>query len=104
MVGELVAQRIAEAVRTAVVADQVETDQLRLFAGILGERRQREVRSGSHDDAAVALVEPLRLRARLARRRLAAFQAPLEHAHGVGERSLVLLVLLVHPVAGRGAA
>ncbi|MNM98952.1 hypothetical protein D3C81_1114990 [compost metagenome] len=102
MVGKLVAQGVAEAVWRAVGTDQVQPDQLRLFAGIFGKGRQRQVGAGAHDDAAVALVEPLRLRALLARWRPTAFQAPLEHAHAVSDGAFGLL--LVHLVAGGGAA
>lgn len=39
VVGELVAQGVAEPVRPVVIADQVEPDQLRFLAGVLGEGR-----------------------------------------------------------------
>ncbi len=102
MVGKLVAQRIAKAVRRTVGTDQVQPDQLWLLAGILGEHRQRQVGARAHDDATVALVEPLRLRALLACRRPTAIEAPLEHAHAVGHRAFGLL--LMHLVAGCGTA
>ncbi|MNY26357.1 hypothetical protein D3C86_1602010 [compost metagenome] len=104
MVGELVAQGKTDPIRLAVVADHIETGELRFFAGIFGKRRHREVRAGAHDDAAIALVEPFRLRTDLAGRWFAALQAPSEDAHGVGHAGFDRSVLLVHLVPRRGAA
>ncbi|MNC49699.1 hypothetical protein D3C75_988970 [compost metagenome] len=104
VVGELITQCITDTVRLAVVADHIQAGQFRLLTGVLGKRRHREVRTGTHDDAAVALVEPLRLRADLLRCRFAALQPPLEHAHGVGHAGFDFTVVLVHFVPRRGAA
>ncbi|MNX96657.1 hypothetical protein D3C86_1289830 [compost metagenome] len=100
MVGELVAQRISEAIRLTVVADHIEAGELRFFTGVFGKRRHRKVCAGAHNDAAVTLVEPFRLRADLAGRWLAALQAPLEDAHGVGHAGFNCAALLVHFVPG----
>ncbi len=103
MIGELVAHRETEAIRLAIVADDIQAGHLRLFAGVFGERRQRERLPRTHDNAAVALVEPLRLHTGLPRRRFATLHAPFENAHGVGHRRFIA-GLLVHLVARRSAA
>ena len=58
------------------------------------------------DNGAIALVEPFRLHARLSGRGRAAFNAPLEHAHGIGQRALLGLLtqFLVHGIARRRTA
>ncbi|MNR01578.1 hypothetical protein D3C85_1173860 [compost metagenome] len=104
MVGELVTQRITDAIRLAVVADDIKAGQFRFFAGVFGKRRHREVRARAHNDAAVTLVEPFRLRANLAGDGFPALQAPLEYTHGVGHAGFNGAVLLVHFVPGCGAA
>ncbi|MNP11805.1 hypothetical protein D3C76_1040100 [compost metagenome] len=104
MIGELVAQGITDAIRLTVVADYIEAGELRFFTGVFGKRRHRKVCAGAHNDAAVTLVEPFRLRADLAGRWLAALQAPLEDAHGVGHAGFNCAVLLVHFVPRRSAA
>ena len=103
VIGELVTDGEPQAIRLAVVADDVQAGHLRFFTSIFGKRRQREGFAGTYDDAAVALVEPFRLNTGLPRRRLTALDAPFEDFHGVGHRGFVT-GLLVHLVAGRGAA
>ena len=106
VVGELVADGEAQAVRGAVWADQVQPNQLRLFAAIQGEvGRGQGVARGNHH-AAIALVEPFRLRAGSALAWNATLHAPLEDPHRIGEAAGVGMVLqvLVHGVAGGGAA
>ena len=85
VVGELVGEREADAERRAVVADDIDAGDLRLLAGILGEGRRHQRRARRHRHGAVALVEPFRLHADLALRRLAALQPHAEHLHGIGE-------------------
>jgi len=102
VVGELVAHRETEAIRFAVMTDDVEPGHFRFLAGILGKRRQRKGLARTHDDAAVALVEPFRLHTGLPCRRFAALHAPFEDAHGVGHLCFVAN-LLVHLVPRRGA-
>nr|GFD19589.1 hypothetical protein [Tanacetum cinerariifolium] len=104
VVGELVAQCVAQAVRLAVVADDVETGQFGFFTRVFSKCRDREVRTRPHHNAAVAFVEPFRLRTDLTLRRFAAFDAPLEDLHGVGHARFDLTVVLVHLVPRRGAA
>ncbi|MNI66171.1 hypothetical protein D3C73_1217180 [compost metagenome] len=104
VIGELVAQRETDAVWQAVIANHIEARQLGFFTGILGKRRHREVRAGAHDDAAVTLVEPLRLRTHLPVCRLATLQAPFEDAHGVGHARFHRAIMLVHLVPRRSAA
>lgn len=103
MIGEFVAQGETEPIWLAVVTNDIETGQLRLFAEILGEIGCWEIRSGANHDAAITLVEPLGLRPDASRLRFAAFHSPSEHLHRVGELFLGLLHLLVHLVSGRGA-
>jgi hypothetical protein len=103
VVGELVADCITQAIRLAIVANDVEAAELGLFAGVFGERWQRERLTRPNDDAAVALVEPLRLYASLPRARFTALHAPFEDAHGVGHGRFVTGVLM-HFVPCRGAA
>ncbi len=105
VVGELVRQREADAERRAVVADDIDAGDFRLLAGVLREGGRDERRARRHRHGAVALVEPFRLHAGLAFRRLAAFEPHAEHLHGVGQRFLAVgAELLVHGVARRGGA
>ncbi|VXB96765.1 hypothetical protein PSEUDO8O_20332 [Pseudomonas sp. 8O] len=106
MVGELVAKGEADAIRLAIVANHIEAGQLGLLTEVLGEVGHREVLARANHDAAITFVEPLRLRAFAACGRATAGHAPLEHLHGVGELAfgLLRLDLLVHLVAGGGAA
>ena len=77
MVGELVADGESEAVRPAVVVDDVAADELGLLAVIFGEigRGERLSRSAT-TLRAVALVEPLGLHARLAALRVCRLPRP----------------------------
>ncbi|MCY1435625.1 hypothetical protein D9M71_517260 [compost metagenome] len=104
MVGKLVAQGKAQAIGRAVFTDHVKAGQLGLFAGVFGKFGGLERVVGTHHDRAIALVEPFRLCTHGARFRAAAIDTPLEHARGVGEGGTVVDLLLVHLVAGRGAA
>ncbi|MNL12850.1 hypothetical protein D3C87_1337310 [compost metagenome] len=85
------------------MTDDVQAAELWLFPCVFGKRRQRERLAGTHDDAAVAFVEPFGLHTRLTRCRLAALHAPFEDAHGVGHGRFVAS-LLMHFVPSRGAA
>ena len=98
MVGKFIAQRKTQPVRRPVRPDQVEADNFRLFAAVLGEGGGGKGGFRRHHAAAVALVEPFRLRALLARRRFAGLQPQFEHLHGVGELGAVGKVF-VHAVA-----
>ncbi len=101
VVGELVGEREADAVRRAVRADQVDAGDLRLLAGVEREGGAEERGAGADRLGAVALVEPFGLHAgKLGR--LAAFEAHAEHLHRVGQR--LDGGALVHGVAGGGAA
>ncbi len=106
MVGELVADGETEAKRRAIRADQVQPNQFRFLARVEREVGRIQRRTRMHDNRAVALVEPFRLHARLSGRGRAAFNTPLEHAHGISQRSLLGLLtqLLMHGIAGRCTA
>ena len=100
----LVAQREAHAQDIAAVANDVQADDFHFLAAIECVAGQFE-RFFRRDDAApVTLVEPFRRSADLARARLAALHAPLEHLHGVGQLGFLLLDLDVHGVARSRAA
>jgi hypothetical protein len=104
VVGELVADARNRAPGLAVLADQVQAGDFRLFAAVEREFRAcRGLAAGAHDRA-VALVEPFRLHAGAALLRLAAFDAHAEHLHAVGQAFDVAADLLVHGVARVGAA
>src|SRR5690606_10246656 len=87
-----------------VFTDDVKPGQFRLFAEVFGEIGHRKIFTGSYDDAAVTLVEPLRLCARRTRLRPTALHAPTEHLHGVGDFFFNFFGLLVHLVTRRSAA
>src|SRR6185437_3470106 len=71
MVGELVAERKADAARRAVAVDEIDADDLRLLAAVEREGRALQIAAGGCQRRTVALVEPFRLHARLALGRLA---------------------------------
>ncbi len=104
VVGEFVAQREAEAIRAAVVADQVDAADLGFFAAIEGKGRRGERLFRRDQHVAVAFIEPFRLHAGLALRGLAAFEAHAKHLHGVRQAVGVALQLGVHRITGIGAA
>src|SRR5476649_1192965 len=89
----------------SVVADYIETSQFWLLAEVLGEIRHRKIFTRAYHNTAVTLVEPLGLGPFLTRWRTSASDAPLEHLHGIGEVTFVLLSfeMLMHLVSGRGA-
>ncbi|MPL90050.1 hypothetical protein SDC9_36095 [bioreactor metagenome] len=101
MIGELVGEAEAEAVRHAVGADHIETGDLRLLAAVEGEggRGQRVARR--HGLGPGALVEPFGLHPDAARGGLAALEPHAEHLHRVGE---LLGGAGVHRVARRRRA
>ncbi len=84
VVGELVAEREADAERRAVLADDIDRCDLRLLAAVLGEGRRGERLFRRDHTGAVALEEPFRLRADFAWLRLAALDAHQKHAHRIG--------------------
>ncbi len=103
VIGVFITDGEAQAIRLAIMTDHIQAAQLGLFPAVFGKGRQRKRMSGTHDNAAVTLVEPLGLNTGLPRRRLAAFDAPFEDTHGVGHRGFVA-GLLVHLVACRCTA
>lgn len=58
VIGELVAHRKAQAIRLAVVANEVEAGHLWFFASVFSKRRHRERLTRANDNTAVAFVEP----------------------------------------------
>ena len=104
VVGELVAERVADAARAAAVVDQVEHRDLGLLAAVEREARHRERLARGGDDAAVALVEPFGRHARPAGLGLAALDAEAEHLHRIAELGHGLALHLMHRIARLGAA
>ena len=98
VVGEVVGEREADAPRRAAVVDDVDAGHLGLLAGGQRERPASAIglRDGD-DDVAVALVEPLGLRADAPGRRLAGLEPQPEHLHRIafGAPSAGWLVHLV---------
>ena len=83
------------------MADDIQAADFRLLACVFGIRWQWECSSRPYDDAAIALVEPFRLHARLTGGGLSAFHTPFENFHGVGQSRFVTS-LLVHFISRRG--
>ena len=104
VIGELVAERVADPARPAVVVDHVEHRDLGLLAAVQREAGHGQRLPGRRHDAAVALVEPLGRDARPVPFRSAALQAEPEHLHRVAELVLGLLHRLMHGIARLGAA
>ena len=73
MVRKFIAHGEAQPIRLAIMTDDIQTTDFRLFARILGKRRQRKRLAGTHDNAAVAFIEPLRLHTGLPWNPLAVF-------------------------------
>ena len=106
VIGELVADDVADAPRPAGVVGDIDAGDLGLLAAVEPERGDRQRRAGRDDAAAVSLVEPFRLHAGLARGRLAAVLPEAEHLHRVGQRRgrRTRSRRVMHRVARRGAA
>ena len=85
MIGELISLSEADAIRRAVVADQINAGNLGFLSAIVshdgGTVKRLVVRP---HDRAHALVKPLRRRADASRLRPAALQPDLKHLHAVG--------------------
>src|SRR5690242_8957695 len=96
VIGELVTDREAEPRRATVRRNDVQPDDLRLFAKVEREIRRDDRAAAPDQDVSVALVEPFWLRANATVRRPATFEPPLEHAHRVrnGRRILDLCLCL----------
>src|SRR5439155_24432179 len=88
----------AEPADDAVVIYHIDADDLRLLAAVGGDIGYVERLPRAAEDAAVALVEPLRRHAALSRRRPTTGQAHIEHPSAVRLRPDALR-LLVHLVA-----
>ncbi|MNT12942.1 hypothetical protein D3C72_1478920 [compost metagenome] len=104
VVREFIADGVADPVGLAIVADHVQASDFRLFAAIEGKvRHAQRLAAGAHDGA-VAFIEPFGLGAGRTVSRLAAFHAQAEHFHRIAQGLGIAADLLVHGVAGAGAA
>src|SRR6516165_2889179 len=99
MIGNFITNRKPNPVRALIRADDIETGYFRLFACVFGKPGHGDRGTRSYENAAVALIEPLRLDALLSWRRPSPFDPQTKHAHRV--RQGFLGSLLVHFVASR---
>ena len=83
MVGELVSNRQADAQRRSVRTDEIDARDFRLLATVFGICRHNERFPVRAQHRAVALVDPFRRDADLARCGAPAFDTPLEDFHAV---------------------
>src|SRR5207248_3812250 len=104
VVGIFIAERKAEPERGSVRGNHIDAGNLGLLAAIEREVRQNEISAGWSNNRAVALIEPFRLNACRPRRGLAALEAEIEHLDRVCLIAGCGIGLLVHLVAGGGAA
>src|SRR5580658_979650 len=83
VVGELISRSHPDAIRSALLADDVNSGYFTLFAAIFGVGRNHQGLEWPSEHGSVALVEPLRLNPNLTRRRTTALHTPLKHPHAV---------------------
>ena len=102
VVGEFVADGQAHAPGTPVRGDDVGAGDFGLFSAVVGKGRYAHRLPVRLQDGAAPFVEPFGLDADLAGGGLAAFQAPLEDAHAVGEGCFFALVVHRIPVFRAG--
>src|SRR5208337_4416572 len=98
VIGEFVAERETDPHRRASSIDNVNSNDLRLLAGIESKGGACQISFWRRQDRTISLVEPFGLRARLPLSRLAALVAQPEHSHRVGELCGIGQIL-VHGVA-----
>ena len=98
MVGKFIAERKTQPRRRAILANDINADDLRFLAAIECKIRRQQRRARQRDSRAIALVEPFRLHPARGAPGLALLQAHLEHFHGVGEFCGITQIL-VHLVA-----
>src|SRR5215469_8751851 len=85
MIREFISCCEAQTIRLTIRPDQIHTRDLGLFSAIFGVAGYLERFAMSTQEAAIAFVEPFRRSPNMTCGRAAAFHAPAEHFHAVGE-------------------
>lgn len=87
MIGKFVPQGKPDPVGQLIGPDQINTDQLRFFATVQRESRDRYRGVWSDQNAAIPFVEPFRLCTDFAGARFPSIQTEFKHFHRIRQRA-----------------